>query len=142
MENNAVISIRTKQEIDGDSETIELDTIGKYAIRNKKIYIIYNESEMTGYENTTTTIKVAEGSVSVSRSGMYPSKMNYNIGETGLCIVNTPYGQIGAAIKTEKIDFDFGADGGILNMDYTLDADNMNFIKNRMTIKVNMDNRS
>lgn len=132
-----MISIRTRQELDGENETIELDTMGKYAVRNKKIYIIYKESEMTGYEDTTTTIKVAEGSVSVSRSGKYPSKMNYTLGETGLCLVNTPYGQVGAAVTTEKIDFDFGSGGGTLTMDYTLDPDNRTFIKNSMTITVN-----
>ncbi|MCI5892931.1 MAG: DUF1934 domain-containing protein [Clostridiales bacterium] len=136
MENNAMISIRTNQEIDGENEAIELDTMGKYAIRNNKIYIIYKESEMTGYEDTTTTIKVTDGNVSVSRSGRYTSKMNYNIGETNLCIVNTPYGQIGAAVKTESIDFDFGSGGGVLKMDYLLDADNKNYIKNNMTIRV------
>lgn len=131
-----MISIRTKQDIGGESETIELDTAGKFAIRNDKIYIIYKESEMTGYEDTTTTIKVADGSVSVSRTGRYPSKMNYTLGETGLCIVNTPYGQIGAAVTTDKMDFDFGKDGGVLKMDYTLDPDNHTYIKNNMTINV------
>lgn len=140
MENNAVISIRTNQEIDGDSETIELDTVGKYAIRNNKIYIIYTESEMTGFKDTTTTIKVAEDRVSVSRSGRYTSKITYNAGETGLCMVNTPYGQIGAAIKTESIKFDFNVDGGVLKMNYMLDADNKNFIRNNMIIKVTIDN--
>ena len=61
MENNAVISIRTNQELDGEQETIALDTVGKYAIRNNKIYIIYDESDMTGFEDTTTTIKVSDG---------------------------------------------------------------------------------
>lgn len=140
MENNAVISIRTKQEIDGDTETIELDTVGKFAIRNEKVYIIYSESEMTGFKDTTTTIKVAEDCVSVSRSGRYKSKITYNTGETGLCMVNTPYGQIGAAIKTESINSDFNIDGGVLKMDYKLDADNVNFIRNNMTIKVTLDN--
>ncbi len=137
-----MISIRTNQEIDGENETIELDTMGKYAIRNNKIYIIYKESEMTGYEDTTTTIKVAEGNVSVSRNGRYTSKMDYNLGETSLCIVNTPYGQIGAAVKTESIDFDFGSNGGVLNMNYKLDADNRNYINNNMTIKVTAQNQN
>lgn len=74
MENNAVISIRTNQELDGEQETIALDTVGKYAIRNNKIYIIYDESDMTGFEDTTTTIKVSDGNVSVRRSGRYTSK--------------------------------------------------------------------
>ena len=96
MENNAVISIRTNQELDGEQETIALDTVGKYAIRNNKIYIIYDESDMTGFEDTTTTIKVSDGNVSVRRSGRYTSKMNYLTGEKSLCLINTPYGQVGA----------------------------------------------
>lgn len=136
MENNAVISIHTKQELDGEQEIISLDTVGKYAIRNNKIYIIYKESEMTGFEDTTTTIKVSDENVSVSRKGRYVSKMSYQTGEKSLCLVNTPYGQIGAAITTEKIDFNFGDDGGVLSLNYLLDADNQNFIKNDMTVTV------
>lgn len=138
MEDNALIKISTTQIIDGESEKIELDTRGKYAIRGGKIYIIYKESEMTGYENTTTTIKISEGSVAVTRQGMYPSKMSYDLGQTGLCSVSTPYGRIAVAVKTDKIDFDFKDSGGYLNMDYTLDSDNTNFIKNNMTIKVKL----
>lgn len=139
MENNAVISIRTNQELDGEQETIALDTVGKYAIRNNKIYIIYDESDMTGFEDTTTTIKVSDGNVSVRRSGRYTSKMNYLTGEKSLCLINTPYGQVGDAITTENINFDFGDNGGTLNMNYLLDADNQNFIKNNMTVTVRTD---
>ncbi len=136
MKENAFISIRTAQEIDGEQETIALDTRGRYAVRNNKIYITYKESEMTGYEDTTTTIKVSDDNVSVSRTGRYVSKMDYINGEKSLCLVNTPYGQVGAAVTTKNIKFDFGTDGGVLNMDYLLDADNQNFIKNNMTVTV------
>ncbi len=136
MKENAFITIRTDQEIDGEKETISLDTRGRYAVRNNKIYIIYDESAMTGYENTTTTIKVSGSGVSVSRKGRFASKMDYISGEKSLCYVNTPYGQVGAAVTTEKIDYDFGERGGTLNMDYLLDADNRNFIKNNMTVNV------
>ena len=136
MKDNAFITIRTAQEIDGDEETIALDTRGRYAIRNNKIYIIYDESAMTGFEDTTTTIKVSDAGVSVSRKGRFTSKMDYRSGEKSLCMVNTPYGRIGAAVTTENIDYKFGKDGGTLKMNYLLDADNQNFIKNNMTVNV------
>ena len=139
MNDNAFISIRTAQEIDGEKETIALDTRGKYAVRNNKIYIIYKESIMTGFEDTTTTIKVSGSGVSVSRKGRFASRMDYISGEKSLCMVNTPYGQIGAAITTGNIEYDFGENGGTLNMDYLLDADNTNFIKNNMTVTVSTD---
>ncbi len=136
MKENAFITIRTDQEIDGEKETIALDTRGKYAVRNNKVYIIYNESAMTGYEETTTTIKVSDNNVSVMRRGRYSSSMNYKSGEKSLCIVDTPFGQVGAAVTTKNIDFKFDEGGGTLSMDYLLDADNRNFIKNNMTVNV------
>lgn len=136
MEDNALISIKTKQEIDGEDEVIELETPGKYAVRNGKTYIIYKESKMTGFDGSTTTIKVSGDCVTVSRKGRYVSSMKYELGEKCLCLVNTPYGQIGAAITTKSIDFDFGNAGGVLTMDYLLDTDNQNFMKNNITITV------
>ena len=136
MENNAVIKICTNQIISGEDEKIELETPGKFAIRNNKVYIIYKESEMTGYEDTVTTIKISDGLVDVSRKGKYPSRMTYNLGERTLCLVDTPYGQIGASVETKDIRFNFDENGGNLSMNYIFDADNKNFINNEMEIKV------
>ncbi len=138
MNDNALISISSTQEIEGEKQTFALDTGGKYAIRNNKVYIVYDESPITGYEDTTTTIKISDGGVSVSRKGRYTAKTEYICGEKSLCILNTPYGQIGAAVTTENIDYKFGDKGGTLKMEYLLDADNQTFIKNNMKINVEL----
>lgn len=139
MENNALISIKTFQEMDGEQDVIELETAGKYAQRGGKYYIIYEESELTGFDGTTTTIKVGPGAVTVTRKGKYNMKMDYKQGEKNLCLYQTPYGSIAAAINTEAIAYDLSADGGDLKIDYILDHDNQNFLKNSLNVRIKAD---
>ena len=76
MEDNAMISLKTLQNVDGEDEVneIELQTKGRFAEKNGKFYIIYEESELTGFEDSTTTIKVDEDAISMTRTGRYSSK--------------------------------------------------------------------
>lgn len=137
MEDNVMISIKTYQDIDGDTdEPIELQTSGRMGIINDKYYIVYKESDMTGFPDTTTTIKVWEDNVTVTRKGKYNMKICYENGKKNLCLYPTPYGEIGASIKTLDVDFEFGENNGRLRVDYTIDADNENFCKNSLNVKV------
>lgn len=137
MENNVLISVKTIQKADGEElEPIELQTPGKLGLLNHKYYLIYQESEMTGFPDTTTTIKVWGGNVVVSRKGRFNMTLHYQEGQKNLCMYPTPYGTVGAAIATSKVDFAFESRHGRLQVDYTLDADNENFIQNSLQIAV------
>lgn len=137
MDNNVLISIKTYQEIDGEKdEPIELQTPGRLGKIHDKYYIIYEESEMTGFPDTTTTIKVWENNVVVSRKGRFNMKLDYIKGERKLCLYPTPYGEIGAQINTLDVDFELNENSGRLRVDYTIDADNENFCKNSLNIRI------
>lgn len=137
MEDNVLISIKTYQDTDGSGdEPIELQTQGKFGIINGKYYIKYKESEMTGYSDTVTTIKVWEDNVEVKRQGKFNMKLLYTNGASNLCLYPTPYGDICASIRTFDVDFDFGDKSGRLKVDYSIDADNENFYKNSLNVKV------
>ena len=137
MDNNVLISIKTYQDIDGDNdEPIELQTQGRFGVINDKYYIIYDESEMTGFADTTTTIKVWEDNVTVTRKGKFNMKICYENGKQNLCLYPTPYGEIGASIKTFGVDFNFKDAEGSLRVDYTIDADNENYCKNSLNVRI------
>ena len=137
MDNNVLLSIKTIQRCDGEElEPIELQTPGKLGYLNHKYYLIYEESEMTGFPDTTTTIKIWDGHVEVKRKGRIQMELCYKEGEKQLCMYPPPYGTIGAAIDTSKVDFAFQEGQGHLRVDYTLDADNQNFIENSLRIAV------
>ncbi len=138
MEDNVMIRIKTLQEADGETlDPIELETPGKFGVINQKYYIKYKESEMTGFPDTTTTLKIWPGNVVVSRKGRFNMELHYETGKRNLCLYPTPYGEIGASIYTSEIVFDFHEDQeGHLRVDYLLDADNENFIQNSLRVTI------
>lgn len=139
MQDNVLIKIKTYLDIDGDGdEPIELETTGKFGTVNGKYYIMYNESELTGFSDTKTTIKIWDKNVTVVRKGNYNTTTAYTEGEQNLCLYKTEYGDIGASIKTFEIDFTFDPDAmnGDVRVDYTLDTDNTNFYKNSLNIHI------
>ena len=91
---------------------------------------------MTGFADTTTTIKIWDGNAVVTRRGKYNMKLAYEAGQRNLCLYPTPYGKIAASIYTSEVDFSFSDASGRLRVDYTLDADNENFVKNSLNISV------
>lgn len=140
MKDNAMISLKTLQKIDGsdDINEIELQTKGKFAEKNGKFYIIYEESELTGFEETTTTIKVSPDSVSLTRSGKYNSKMEFKKGEKFLCNYATPYGVIPVGVSPTILESRLDNLGGKVNIEYILDIDNREYLKNSLNLTVKM----
>ncbi len=138
MEDNVIIRIKTLQEADGEKlDPIELKTPGKFGVINQKYYIKYQESEMTGFPDTTTTLKVWPGNVVVTRKGKFNMEIHYQTGVRNLCLYPTPYGNIGASIYTSEIDYQFNeTQDGHLRVDYVLDADNENFIQNSLRVTI------
>lgn len=137
MDDNVLIKIKTYQDIDGEGdEPIELETFGKFGEVNGKYYIIYKESELTGFADTTTTIKIWDGNVSVKRKGRFNMNLCYTKGEQNLCLYPTPYGKVAASVKTLDVDFDIKDGNGWVKVDYTLDPDNETFYKNSLNVKL------
>ena len=137
MDNNVLVSIKTRQFADGEElDAIELQTPGKFGILNGKYYIKYEESEMTGFPDTTTTIKVWENNVLVGRKGKFNMQLHYEAGTEKLCLYPTPYGEIGTLIKTDEIEFDFVDLNGKLRVDYELEPNNESILKNSLNVSI------
>lgn len=140
MENNARIVIKTVQEpLDGSKpDTIELETMGKFTRRNGKFYIMYEESALTGFENTTTTVKIGEENVTLLRRGNVESRMEFIGGDTRLCRYPTPYGDLFVGVKVLELSHSLSEDGGELHLSYILDLDNESYAKNTLSLAVKL----
>lgn len=139
MENNALISLKTIQDINGDNDVIELQTFGKFSEKNGKYYIIYEESELTGFDGSTTTIKIDTDTVTMIRRGNVNSRMTFKNGEKQLCTYDTPYGRMVVAVEPKDMCFNMSDIGGNLTINYVLDIDNVPFATNslKLDVKVN-----
>lgn len=138
MKENAMISLKTLQtgpESD-DVNEIELKTVGRFAEKDGKFYIIYEESELTGFEDSTTTIKVSGDSVSMTRKGKYNSRMLFKKGEKCLCNYATPYGVIPVGVNPTLLESKLDTNGGKVKIEYILDIDNCDYLKNSLNLTV------
>ncbi len=133
-----MIYLKTLQSADGEELTdeIELQTKGTFAQKNGKFYIVYEESELTGFEDTTTTIKVSGDAVSMTRKGKYNSRMEFRLGEKCLCSYNTPFGVIPVGVNPISVENNLSDEGGNLAIEYILDIDNRDYLTNRLKLTV------
>src|SRR5699024_6192835 len=78
-----IITIKgsTLQEDQTAEDIIELITQGEMYKKSKSDYIIYKESEVSGLEGTTTTLKIDGNKVSVIRLGTTNSHMTFEKGK-------------------------------------------------------------
>ncbi len=140
MKENAKISIITlSKPVDGTpADKFELETMGSFYEKNGKFYIAYKETELTGFENTSTTIKIASDNVLLMRHGGVESRMEFVLNKKRLCNYNTPYGVIPVATELSELSHSLGKWGGKAKIQYALDFNNEKFAVNTLDITVEM----
>ena len=127
MRKDVVIHITGRPKYDGyEDEEIELTTAGRLYRKNGKYFIIYKESELTGMEGATTTLKVEGDKVTLMRNGgNYASHMIFQKGERHFGIYNTDMGSMTVAISARDIKNNIDDNGGELFIDYAIEVDNV-----------------
>lgn len=135
---NALISIKGSVFSENAApDVIEVITEGRYCTNGGKRYISYKESEMTGLEGVTTTLKV-DGSQAVTliRTGKSNSRLIIAKGERQLCRYGTDYGDLMVGISGCHIDSRLNDKGGELSFNYTLDINSNLVSHNEIFISV------
>lgn len=135
---NALISIKgTVVSEESQPDVIELITSGRYYVKNGKNYIIYKESEMTGLDGVTTTVKVeGDDCVTLIRGGTAQSRLIIAKGQRQLCHYGTEYGDLMVGISGCHINSGLNDRGGNLSFGYTLDINSNTISHNNILISV------
>ncbi len=139
MKKKVWLSIRGQQIIDNEKpEIVELLTEGELYNKNKSNYLLYKESEVSGMEGTTTTVKVDEDHVSIIRLGTTNSHLVFKKGQRKYNSYETPYGQLLLSIFTKDVDIKYNEDKEpvSIHLDYQLNIDGGHGTKNTLEIEV------
>ena len=131
----ALISVKGFQYIDDDENVIEFKTVGKYGVKNDKIYIIYDETDETG-KKTDTMIKFSSTQVVMHRSGAVNNRMVVEVGKRHSSLYSTPLGSFVLDIYGESVKSTLNESGGTLSLIYTLNMNTSPVGKNRIEITV------
>ncbi len=125
MNKNVIISVKGTQSSEGsDTSRLELVTEGKYYKKGDSYYVTYKESEVTGMEGTTTTLKVSGGTVTLMRFGSVNSQFIFEEGQKHVSYYDTMHGAFTIGVFTNKVDIAVNDDGGEIWVDYQLEIDN------------------
>ncbi|WP_040196444.1 DUF1934 domain-containing protein [Candidatus Soleaferrea massiliensis] len=137
MKKDVLITIRGVRGADGETDCIELTTEGSFYKKADSYYIRYKESEATGFEGATTTLKVeGDRRVTMTRSGPARSQLVIENGKRHLCHYGTQVGDIMMGIFCNNIKMGLCEDGGQLNFKYTIDINSNLESENEIFINV------
>lgn len=118
MKKKAVISLISKQ--DNEDDNIEVVTPGDFYKKDDCYYAVYNETQITGMQDTTTTLKIDKDKFSLIRIGSTNTNMNFSANDEDIALYDTPYGTMELKIFTKNIDINVSDKGGKIMVDYTM----------------------
>lgn len=135
---NIMLKIIGKQiNKDGEEDVIELVTEGKYYKKGDTTYLVYQESEISGMEGCTTTLKITDDLVSMKRFGTANSEIKFKKGVRFNTFYNTPMGNIELEILTKQINNTISDTAkGSIDIEYDISLQGLVEGRNKMNIKI------
>ena len=136
---NVIVKINSEQINEyGDKDIMEFMSEGKLYIKNNNIYITYEESEITGMENTNTTIKIQGNKVTIKRFGKNNSTMEFDKNKKFITKYETPQGIFSMQVLTKDIDIVISEENKIkIHINYKIIIDGLFEGNNIINIYVN-----
>lgn len=119
MKKKAVITIKSIQKY-SEEDAIEVTTVGEFYKQDDTYYAVYDETELSGMEGTTTTLKISEDSFLLSRVGTTTGDMRFTRGDKDVVNYHTPYGILELKTETKKLEVNLGDNGGEVFIDYNM----------------------
>lgn len=134
-QNNAIIKIKNNQTFAEDTDTIEITTEGRFALRNGSFYILYDEYSELG--DVHVMLKAKENTATIKKSGATCTTMEYIPGESREVPYKIPYGEMYIGLKTESVKNSLNINGGVLELNYSININNEIYFNN-MTVEVKL----
>lgn len=135
MKKKAIISISSSQ-INDKEDAIEVVTPGEFYKRDDKYYAIYDETEISGMEGTTTTLKISPNKLLLERVGTTSASMEFQEKNEHITLYNTPYGVLELKINTNKVDVNVNEEGGEVFINYNMSISGQPSQNTELTIKI------
>lgn len=108
---------------DSEEEQLEFVTEGKYYVKDDSVYLLYNESEFSGMEGCTTSLKITGDKIKMKRYGesiALDTEIEFEKGKRFKGYYDTPYGSVEMEVLTNDVvnRIEKTEGRGTLNIDY------------------------
>ncbi|AGC69489.1 hypothetical protein Cst_c25320 [Thermoclostridium stercorarium subsp. stercorarium DSM 8532] len=137
MKKDVMITVNSVQEHpDKEADVFNFVTEGVYYKEGDNYYITYNESDLTGMEGTTTTLKIEPDSVTLIRSGNVSSLMVFQKGRKHTSEYSTEYGTFEVGVTAQKVSVNMDDSGGSIDVEYFIEVNNQLTSFTTLNVKV------
>lgn len=119
MKKKSLISVVSEQN-GNTEESIEVVTPGDFYKKDEFYYAVYKETQITGMQDTTTTIKISPDQFSLIRAGSTTTRMNFKAENDEVALYDTPYGTLELKIRTKALKIDINEYGGDISVNYDM----------------------
>jgi uncharacterized beta-barrel protein YwiB (DUF1934 family) len=129
--------------LDGDTdseETMEFITEGRFMSKGSSKYLIYDESELSGVEGCTTSLKITDEKVKMRRYGMdvgFEGAVEFEKGKRWDGFYDTPFGPIQIEVLTNKVEDRISSEGtGSLAIDCSISLKGVTDSRSKLSFEI------
>jgi uncharacterized beta-barrel protein YwiB (DUF1934 family) len=125
---------------DEAAESMEFITEGRFFKKGASLYLVYDESEVSGMEGCTTSLKITDDKVKMKRYGDdvgMETAIEFEKGKRYNGYYDTPFGSVEMEILTNDVKnklFDTGE--GYVDIDYHVSLKGLSEIRNKLNIEI------
>ena len=125
---------------DNEEDKMEFVTEGRLYEKNSSTYIIYDESEFSGFPGCRTALKFTENTVKMTRIGKAAGigmEFTFEEGRRFSSEYRTPYGAFDMEVLTRSIEGGLSPEGtGRMDIDYEVSLNGAREGRNMLTIEI------
>lgn len=135
---NVILKIKGTQMPSGaEEDVIELITEGKIYNKDNAKYLIYEESELSGMEGCTTSLKITDNKMEMRRFGRASSQLVFQKGKRHVTNYSTPYGNFRMEILTKELDLSIDEnEKGTISLEYRMSLQGLSEGTNKLDIEI------
>lgn len=133
-----MLKITGKRFEDDAEDRMEFITEGKLYDKEGGRYLIYEESEFSGFPGCKTSLKLTDGKIRMKRIGSgYGTELVFEKGKRFTSQYYTPYGQLDMEVLTTDVVNNLSEEGyGEISIDYHVNIGGMSEGRNQLKIVV------
>ncbi len=122
---------------DQQEQVMEFVTEGQLCQRNGSTYLMYKETELSGIEGCTTSLKISGDTVRMKRFGQIlpiDTVMEFQKGKRYEGYYETPFGAVEMEILTNSVNNRI--EEGVLDIDYDISLKGLTEARSRLNITI------
>ncbi|MEL1133543.1 DUF1934 domain-containing protein [Desulfitobacterium sp. THU1] len=140
MADKVIIQVTSNQQYpEGQNDRMEFTTEGTSHHRAGAFYIIYRDTEITGMDGVTTSLKIESNRVTLNRMGAIDHKQVFERGVRHGSSYVTPQGSLFFEIETKAMEIHLTELEGKITLEYDLFSGDQLVSHNRLRINIKED---